>query len=280
MRKLLMLLLCGGAVSSAAELYVIWEGTSFVVGFSGVADSDLQAYGNTVYSRRTAESGSSLYIYVPDCESNPVAYGHNCTAERTDSSDYRAVDVHLADHPTAALWIFVDGPTNDMLPGVGDAEVQSRLLTYFSKRTTACAAIGRICKFATSTIFPRWGVPSTQYDAELEATRIAYNQRIRNGCSSAQAVYANAWGGKILKCSDQSLYKYVVDLASDSRLGDYGDNLDLTYFENEATHVHLNSTGSAIVADFAARAINDSVALTGPASAVSGGVKLSGGVKQ
>lgn len=85
---------------------------------------------------------------------------------------------------------------------------------------TAARAAG-YQKIVVLTCLPR----VTGGNGNFESDRQAFNTLLRAGYAS----FADA----------------LADVAADSRIGDAGDNADLTYYQ--ADQVHLNDTGRAII---------------------------------
>jgi lysophospholipase L1-like esterase len=113
----------------------------------------------------------------------------------------------------AVLW----GGTNDILFGASAATTYTRLTTYANTLRAAGFTV------VVLTMLPR---SDATFPVGGEAIRQTYNTSIRNGYAS----FADA----------------LVDVASDSRIGDIGDELDLTYYTSDK--VHLNDTGCGVVA--------------------------------
>jgi lysophospholipase L1-like esterase len=114
--------------------------------------------------------------------------------------------------------------TNDLKPGATRADAQARMVSYCQARQAAGF------KVVVGTILPRTqvGLPET-----FEDDRIAINTYIR-------ANYA-------------SFADVVADVASDARIGDFGDSDDTTYFSDG---VHMTTAGYNIVGGIVATAIN------------------------
>lgn len=114
--------------------------------------------------------------------------------------------------------------TNDLKLGATRADAQARMVQYCQARKAAGWSV------VVLTILPRTqvGLPET-----FEDDRIAINSYILANYAS----FADA----------------VADVASDSRIGDYGDSNDTTYFYDG---VHMTTAGYNIVAGIAATTIN------------------------
>lgn len=114
------------------------------------------------------------------------------------------------------------GGTNDLASGTAPATVFADYKTYGNARKVAGLS------FVAFTILPRVAGSGT-----FEADRQTFNTSVRG---------------------DASFYDALVDVASDSRIGDAGDNTDPTYYLSD--HIHMNPTGYSIVAARAANAVN------------------------
>jgi lysophospholipase L1-like esterase len=125
---------------------------------------------------------------------------------------------------TRPMKVYIFAGTNDMRAGASGETAFSRLATYI----TAIKAAGyRGQDIRVLTCLPRTGdVP-----VDFETQRQTHN-------------------GLII--ANQSTYGYiVVDIASDSRIGLEGCNLDPTYYAEE---VHPNNTGRGVIAELVAAA--------------------------
>lgn len=135
------------------------------------------------------------------------------------------IDVHLAaDYATKTLVVW--GGTNDIFLGASAATTITRLQTYLAARRTAGWT-----RIVVLTILPRSGVgtPGTQ-----EADRQTVNTWIRANAAAEGYV--------------------VADVGADSRIGDAGDETDLTYYSTDTTH--LIAAGYAVVAGTVKAAID------------------------
>jgi lysophospholipase L1-like esterase len=110
------------------------------------------------------------------------------------------------------------GGTNDLFAGASAATVYGNIVDYGTGRR----AVG--FQVVVFTITPR-----NNFDAGMEANRLTINTNIRTNW----ATFADA----------------LVDVAADGRIGDAGDEDNLTYYDADGTH--LNDTGYAIVAGLA-----------------------------
>lgn len=111
--------------------------------------------------------------------------------------------------------------TNDMAQGTSGATTFGRLSNYCAARYAAGWD-----KIAVMTILPRSNAGIAD---GFEAQRQAFNTLVREN-------YA-------------SIADALIDVAADGRIGDEGDELDTTYYNDD--RVHLNTTGQSIVADIA-----------------------------
>ena len=113
--------------------------------------------------------------------------------------------------------------TNDLKLGADRATAYANMVAYCQARKNAGFSVVLL------TILPRTqvGLPET-----FEADRIAINDLIKANYAS----YASA----------------VADVAADSRIGDYGDSDDTTYYSDG---VHMTEAGYAIVAGIVATTI-------------------------
>ena len=134
---------------------------------------------------------------------------------------------YQASRPENILTIW--GGTNDLYFGSGNesdiTNTYNNLVSYVNDRKT----IGY--KVIVNTILPRSGYATP--DTYFEAHRQAYNTLIRNNWKT----FADA----------------IADVASDSRIGDFGDELDHTSYSTDK--VHMSNTGYGIVANYAVAAI-------------------------
>lgn len=151
----------------------------------------------------------------------PVAvYGRNyaVTGSSTASLTARAA-VFDADLfiPGKTNWAAIWAGTNDLVYGVTAVQTETNIQTYCLARQAAG------WKVAMFTLLPRSDAAAP---GDFETSRQTVNTWIR----------AN-WA---------SFADLLVDVAADVRIGDAGDELDLTYYA--ADQVHLNNTGRAVVA--------------------------------
>lgn len=112
--------------------------------------------------------------------------------------------------------------TNELNAGIAAATALSNYTTYCTNRR----AVG--WKVIAVTVLPRTSASGT-----FEADRQTVNTSIRAGWTS----YADA----------------LADVAADSRIGDAGDQNDLTYYLADA--IHLTTAGAAVVAGIVTTAI-------------------------
>lgn len=108
------------------------------------------------------------------------------------------------------------GGSNDFALGNASvATVYARLQTYCADRRA------RGWKVVVVTMLPR---------TNLEVQRVQFNSLVR----SNWATFADG----------------IADVALDSRIGDFGDNTDLTYYAPD--QIHLNATGYGVAASIIA----------------------------
>lgn len=107
--------------------------------------------------------------------------------------------------------------TNDLYNGGTPATIYSNLVTYCQARK----AVG--FKVVVVTMLPRSdaGIPGS-----FAADRLTFNANVR----ANYLTFADA----------------LADVAADSRIGDTGDELDLTYYQSDK--IHPNATGHGVVA--------------------------------
>jgi lysophospholipase L1-like esterase len=115
--------------------------------------------------------------------------------------------------------------TNEIAFGTSAATAYSNFVSYCQARRAAG------WKVIVMTVLPR---TDTGVDADFETKRTSVNTLIRSNWSS----FADS----------------LVDVAADTRIGDAGDDQDLTYYLDD--DVHLNNTGAGVVASLVAPAIN------------------------
>ncbi len=137
------------------------------------------------------------------------------TLAQMEANAAATVDIQYETPRTENICI-IWGGTNDLVL-VGVATTETRLQTYCNSRRAAG------WKVIAVTCLPR------NEANPFEANRQAYNTWIR-----AQGT---------------GLYDALVDIAADPRIGDAGDNTDLTYYDADQTH--LNNAGYAVVAALA-----------------------------
>jgi lysophospholipase L1-like esterase len=104
--------------------------------------------------------------------------------------------------------------TNDLVLGANVATTQTRITTYCTNRR----AVG--WKVIIGTILPR------DFGGTFEADRQTVNTWIR----ANWATFADG----------------MADFAADARIGDAGDNFDLTYYLND--FIHMNGNGYNVIA--------------------------------
>lgn len=109
--------------------------------------------------------------------------------------------------------------TNDCAFGDSGATVYAAMQSYCADRRAAGWN-----KILVLTMLPRSAAGD---DADTETNRQAFNTLLRAGWSG----FADA----------------LCDVAADSRIGDYGDEEDATYYAGD--NVHLNEAGQGIIAD-------------------------------
>lgn len=129
------------------------------------------------------------------------------------------------DYNILSFW----GGTNDIFFGADAATTYSRIVSYAQGRQSAGFEV------IVSTILPRsgGGTPGT-----FEADRQLVNTNIRDNWET----FADA----------------LSDIASDSRIGDAGDETDGTYYSD---NIHLTNAGYAIIAEYVEEQVD---ALTTP----------------
>lgn len=130
-----------------------------------------------------------------------------------------AVSVNNGKH-ILVIW----GGTNDLHFSATAAATYTALQTYCNARRAAG------WKVVVLTMLPRSDAGNP---VDIETRRTDYNTSIRAGWSAFADV--------------------LYDPASDARIGDLGDETDLTYYTSD--HVHLNATGLGIIAAGVATAI-------------------------
>lgn len=125
-----------------------------------------------------------------------------------------------------------DGGTNDLFQSATAATVRSRYITYGTNRLAngEIVIIGNQLPAAGGV-----GVPAG-YEAERQALRTAMLADFPTATA-----FANIYTGG-------SYATYFIDFGGDTRIGDAGDNNDLTYFSPDK--IHLNNTGYGIWAQY------------------------------
>lgn len=125
----------------------------------------------------------------------------------------------------AAAWVVCWEGTNDLFFGASAATAYSNLFSYCTSRR----AVG--FKVCIVTLLPR---SDASTPGSFESDRQTVNTSLRmNRLSFADC---------------------IADVGGDPRIGDAGDQDDLTYYDG--SHVHLNNAGYVIVATSVANAIN------------------------
>jgi lysophospholipase L1-like esterase len=118
-------------------------------------------------------------------------------------------------------YAFCWGGTNDLYFGATGAELIALAQTWLTARKSAG------WKVVSFTMTPRSNGPTP---ATFEEHRQTFNTWLR----ANWATYAHA----------------IVDLGADARIGDDGDETDLTYYN--ADRVHMSDAGYAVVAELVA----------------------------
>lgn len=230
----LLLALVALSVAGATTFNIVWDGSSSTwgTGFRGQTETTLTGLGHTVQGTNSAASGQNMGVYSGGCSGTMV-----CEAP----SD---VDPILNAYPGVQI-LWIQNPTNDIIANNTGEEGYSRLQDYLARRSGAWHA--RL----TMTITPRTGGSPDHTTAE--SRRQTYNTLVRNGCAGT-AIYTNASGGVVYRCSSSWFAHYLIDAAADSRIGDEGDQDDTTYYQVDAIHLNT-SNGSPIVADLIVHAL-------------------------
>jgi lysophospholipase L1-like esterase len=139
------------------------------------------------------------------------------------------------------------GGNNDIRLGADAATVLARLQSYCAGRKQ------KGWKVLVFTILPCTG---NGYAASFESIRNALNIALRA-----------TW---------HSFCDGLVDVAADSRIGVLGEEVQTTYYYTD--RIHLNAAGYAIVAAYAAAAVNQALGQGGLATAQVRRMVLSGGM--
>ncbi len=130
-----------------------------------------------------------------------------------------------------ANWVICFGGTNDIYFGATADTAISRMTTYVTARKSAGFSV------AVCTILPRNDFPGTSTlpddkKTNHELRRQAFNNTLRSTLAGADR---------------------LIDFASDTRIGDNGDENNTTYYGSDL--VHPTTAGNALLADRAFRAL-------------------------
>lgn len=184
-----------------------------------VADGDSLTRGNGASGFHTDLSGnypSQLLDLLGSSWAMVNAGEASQTAEDMEADAEAQIDPQLntlSPHKVLTAW----GGTNDIYFGASAATAYGNYRTYLENRKAAG------WKVIAATILPRSAGATPE---AFEADRQAFNENLRNSWTE----FADG----------------LADVASDSRIGDEGDELDTAYYN--ADKVHLNDAGYAVAA--------------------------------
>lgn len=232
-------------LSSETSYYVLIDDTAFDDAggnsFAGISSDTTWSFTTISTKPQIVFDGDSLTLGT--CATGGLNYPNQTVTLLGGSSSYDSTNLGVSSRTIATMlanasanvdslyssdrtdnYVAIWGGTNDLYFGASDTTTYNNIVSYAQGRRTAGF------KVIVYTILPRSaGSPPAEFET--------YRQSINTSLRANWASYADG----------------LADVASDSRLGDSGDELNATYYCDQ---VHLTNTGYGIVANYAAAAIN------------------------
>lgn len=200
---------------TAADRAYLWSlisGTARIYWNQVTCEGDSQTSGYGLSAGQDYPSQLDVLLPATDIVTN-VGAASNTLNDMTNQAAATDATKKFGYRNILVIW----GGTNDMYGGQSGASTYTEFVTYCQARQTAGWTVIAL------TCLPRSGAATP---ANFETQRTAFNTPIR----ANWATFATA----------------LVDIAADNRIGDSGDELDMTYYQSDNTH--LTQAGYAIVA--------------------------------
>lgn len=251
------------------EGVVVFEGDSLTVSdewksgssrYYAFAIDYLADQGHRVYHRGVATGGQEVSYAQGVSTLNPARIRQQLTWGISDTTTYNMPTsnyypdqggTRANNNQTPWQWfnafpgkqvlVFWAG-TNDLKNGTNATDTTTYITDYLNTAHTMGWPITVLLNIIDRT------------DVDISASRPTVNTNLINACGTPTTLYTEpTYGGVIKKCTSSSM-DYLIQLASDNRIGDAGDSADTTYFM--ADKVHLNGTGLHIVGDYVGRVLD------------------------